>query len=137
MLVQLLTIDRGEPEVVCSRVLCVPPETGDPCLSVDAPAAFCPDGNEELSFIVRHAVPCEITVTVIDADGKTVRRLSSRQGSRPEMLTPAGSSFTWDGMDADGQRVPDGAYRIKVRVWVGEARYEYVSEPVLLLAMVG
>ena len=137
VLVQLLTIDRGEPEVVCSRVLCVPPETGDPCLSVDAPAAFCPDGNEELSFIVRHAVPCEITVTVIDADGKTVRRLSSRQGSRPEMLTPAGSSFTWDGMDVDGQRVPDGAYRIKVRVWVGEERYEYVSAPVLLLAMVG
>ena len=137
VLLQLLTIDRGVPEVVCSRVLCVPPEMGDPCLSVDAPSAFCPDGNEELSFIVRHEVPCEMTVTIIDADGKTVRRLSSRQSSRPEMLTPAGTSFTWDGMDSDGLRVPDGAYRIKVRVWVGEERYEFVSGPVLLLAMVG
>ena len=137
VLLQLMTIERGVPEVVCSRVLCVPPETGDPCLSVDAPAAFCPDGNEEMTFIVRHEVPCEMTVTIIDADGRTVRRLSSRQISRPEMLAPAGTSFTWDGMDADGLRAPDGAYRIKVRVWVGEERFEYVSEPVLLLAMVG
>ncbi len=137
VLVQLLTIERGMPEVVCSRVLCVPPEMGDPLLSVDAPAAFCPDSYEELTFIVRHEVPCELTVTIIDEEGNTVRRLSSRQTTRPEMLSPQGTCFTWDGMDGDGLRVPDGAYRIKVRAYVGQDRYEFISDPVLLLAMVG
>jgi len=137
VLLQLLTIERGMPAVVCSRVLCVPPETGDPLLRVEAPAAFCPDDYEEMTFAIRHDVPCELTVTIIDADGKTVRRLSSRQPSRPEMLDPAGTSFTWDGMDADSLRAPDGQYRIKVRAYVGEERYEYISDPFLLLAMVG
>ena len=40
-------------------------------------------------------------------------------------------------MDSDGLRVPDGAYRIKVRAYVGQDRYEFISDPVLLLAMVG
>ncbi len=137
VLLQLLTIDRGMPAVACSRVLCVPPETGDPMLAVDAPRAFCPDSWEELSFIVRHEVPCELSVTIVDAEGKTVRRLSSRQTSRPEMLDTAGTCFTWDGMDNDGNRVPDGAYRIRVRAYVGDERYEFLSEPVHLLAMVG
>ena len=137
VLLQLLTIERGMPAVACSRVLCVPPESGDPLLSVNAPSAFCPDGMEELTFIVRHDVPCELTVTILDSEGRTVRRLSSRQTSRPEMLAPAGSSFTWDGMDSDGLRVPDGVYYIRVRAYVGEERYECISDPVYLLAMVG
>lgn len=137
VLLQLLTIERGMPAVVCSRVLCVPPETGDPLLRVEAPAAFCPDDYEELTFTVRHDVPCEMTVTIVNADGKTVRRLSSRQGSRPEMLDPAGTCFTWDGMTSDGSRAPDGQYFIKVRAYVGEERYEFVSDGFLLLAMVG
>lgn len=137
VLLQLLSIDRGMPEVVCSRVLCVPPETGDPRLSVEAPVAFCPDSHEELTFIVRHDVPCELTVTIVDGEGRTVRRLSSRQASRPEMLDAAGTCFTWDGMDGDGLRLPDGEYRICVRAYVGDERYEYLSDPVLLLAMVG
>ncbi len=137
VLLQLLTIERGVPAVVCSRVLCVPPEAGDPQLSVDMPMAFCPDGFEEMTFIVRHEVPCEMTVTIIDDQGRTVRRLSSRQTSRPEMLAPAGTCFTWDGMDSDGLRAPDGMYRVKVRAYVGEERYEFISEPVYLLAMVG
>ena len=137
VLLQLLTIERGVPSVASSRVLCVPPETGDPLLSVEAPAAFCPDGFEELTFIVRHDVPCELSVTIVDGDGRTVRRLSSRQASRPEMLDPAGTCFTWDGMDGDGVRLPDGEYRILVKAYVGEEKYEFLSGPVMLLAMVG
>ena len=137
VLLQLLAIERGMPVVICSRVLCVPPETGDPLLAVESAEMFCPDSYEELNFIVRHEVPCELTVTIIDADGRTVRRISSRQTSRPEMLLPSGTSFTWDGCDADGQRLPDGMYRIRVRAYVGDEKYEVISEPVYLLAMVG
>ncbi|MBQ7848565.1 MAG: caspase family protein [Clostridia bacterium] len=137
VLLQLLTIDRGMPSVACSKVLCIPPESGDPALAVDAPRIFCPDAWEELTFNVLHELPCELTVTVIDDGGRTVRRLSSRQGSRPEMLEPAGTCFTWDGRRSDGTRAEDGAYYIKVRAWVGGEKYEYISDPVLLLAMVG
>ena len=137
VLLQLLTIDRGMPSVACSRVLCIPPEEGDPCLKVAAPAVFCPDAWEEMTFNILHETPCELTVTIIDEQGKTVRRLSSRQGSRPEMLEPAGTCFTWDGMRNDGSRAPDGAYYIKVRAYVGEEMYELISDPVYLLAMVG
>lgn len=137
VLLQLLTIDRGRPSVICSRVLCVPPESGDPQLSVTAPSAFCPDNWEELTFNVAHSVPCELTVTIIDMDGNTVRRLSSRQPSRPEQLDPAGTCFTWNGLKNDGTPAPDGTYRIKVRAYVGEEKYEFISEPVFLLAMVG
>lgn len=132
VLLQLLTIEKGVPGVICSRVMCVPPESGDPLLAVDAPAAFCPENHEELTFVVRHDVPCELTVTVIDADGKTVRRLSSRQASRPEMLDPAGTSFTWDGMMNDGSPAPEGVYRIKVKAYVGEKKYEITTEEILL-----
>jgi len=137
VLLQLLTIDRGRPAVVCSRVLCVPPESGDPMLSVDTPAAFCPDNWQELTFRVRHEVPCEMTVTIVDMDGKTIRRLSSRQPSRPEMLDPSGTTFTWTGLQNDGSPAPGGLYRIKVRAYVGDEKYEFLSEPVFLLGMVG
>ncbi|MBQ3485848.1 MAG: caspase family protein [Clostridia bacterium] len=137
VLLQLLTIERGRPEVACSRVLCVPPEGGDPQLSLSTPAAFCPGNWEELTFNVLHATPCEMTVTIVDMEGKTVKRLSSRQTSRPEMLNPEGTCFTWDGLRSDGTPAADGLYRIKVRAYVGEERYEFLSEPVFLLAMVG
>ena len=137
VLLQLLTIDRGRPAVACSRVLCVPPETGDPEISVDTPAAFCPENWEELTFRVRHSFPCELSVTIVDMEGRTVRRLSSRQPTRPEQLDPLGTSFTWDGLLNDGTPAPDGQYRIKVRAYVGDEKYEFVSEPVFLLAMLG
>ncbi len=137
VLLQLLTIDRGIPAVVCSRVLCVPPETGDPELAVNSPEGFCPEAFEELTFIVRHGVPCEMTVTIVDAEGKTVRRLSSRQISRPEMLDPSGTSFTWDGRTSEGILAEEGEYRIRVRAYVGDERYEFLSEPVILSVPVG
>ncbi|MBE5797036.1 MAG: CHAT domain-containing protein [Clostridiales bacterium] len=137
VLLQLLTIDRGRPAVVCSRVLCVPPESGDPALRVDTPAAFCPGNWEELTFTVAHETPCELTVSIIDMEGKTVRRLSSRQPSRPEKLDPAGTCFTWDGRKNDGDAAADGMYRIRVRAYVGTEKYEFISEPIFLLAMLG
>ncbi len=137
VLLQLLTIDRGIPAVVCSRVLCVPPETGDPELSVSSPEGFCPEAFEELTFVVRHGVPCEMTVTIVDGEGKTVRRLSSRQISRPEMLDPSGTSFTWDGLTSEGVLAEEGEYWIRVRAYVGDERYEVLSAPVKVLVPVG
>ena len=137
VLLQLLTIERGMPSVAASRVLCVPPESGDPELSVSAPAFFAPEDGEELTFNVLHAFPCELTVTVEDMEGKTVRRLASRQATRPEQLDPMGSCFTWDGLRSSGELAEEGLYRIHVKGYVNGEKYEFVSDPVILLGVSG
>ena len=137
VLLQLLTIERGTPSVAASHVLCVPPDTGDPELALFAPGFFAPEDGEELVFNVLHLFPCELTVTVEDMEGRTVRRLASRQASRPEQLEPRGSGFAWDGLMSSGDLAPEGYYRIRVKAYVNGERYEYVSEPVLLLGVSG
>lgn len=137
VLLQLLTIERGIPSVAASRVLCVPPESGNPELSVVTPSFFAPEDGEELTFTVRHAFPCEVSITIQDMEGKTVRRICARQGTRPEQLNPNGSSFTWDGLTNAGELAPEGMYRIVVKGYVGGERYESMSDPVMLLSVSG
>ncbi len=137
VLLQLLTIERGMPSVASSRVLCVPPDSGDPHLSVSVPAFFAPEDGEELTFNILHDFPCEMTVTIQDLEGRTVRRIASRQGSRPEQLDPAASSFTWDGRMTDGAFAPEGLYRVAVKGYVNGERYETTSELVILLGVSG
>ncbi len=137
VLLQLLTIERGVPSVASSRVLCVPPESGDPALTVTVPSLFAPEDGEELTFFVAHAFPCEMSITIQDMEGRTVRRLGARQGTRPELLDPMASTFTWDGRLNDGEYAPEGMYRIVVKAYVGDERYEVVSDPVILLGVSG
>ena len=137
VLFQLLTIERGMPSVASSRVLCVPPDSGNPELSVQTPAFFAPEDHEELTFLVLHSFPCELTVTIQDMEGTTVRRISSRQSTRPEQLDPMGSSFTWDGTLNSGELAGEGLYRIHVKGYVNGERYEAVSDPIILLGVSG
>ena len=137
VLLQLLTIERGMPSVASSRVLCVPPDSGDPQLQIVVPSLFAPEDHEELTFNVLHAFPCEVTVTIEDMDGQTIRRLCSRQGTRPEQLAPMGSCFTWDGLLNNGELAPEGLYRIRVKAYVNGEKYEAVSDPVILMDVSG
>ena len=137
VLLQLLTIERGIPAVAVSKVLCVPPDSGDPILTIAAPTFFAPEDREELTFNISHDFPCEITVTIEDVEGRTVRRICSRLGSRPEQLDPTGSSFTWDGRTNAGEYAPEGVYFIRVKAWVSGERYEILSEPVVVLGVSG
>ncbi len=137
VLLQLLALDKGVPMVVSSKLLCAPPASGDPELALAVPDYFVPAAREELTFNVFHAFPCEMTITIEDLEGRTVRRLSSRQPTRPEMMDPMATSFTWDGLDSHGDIVPQGMYRIRVKAYVGSERYETVSEPILLLDLWG
>ena len=66
-----------------------------------------------------------------------MRRLSARQATRPEQLDPQGSSFTWDGLQNSGELAEEGLYRIRVRAYVSDERYEIVSDPVMLLGVSG
>lgn len=137
VLLQILVIEKGLPSVVWSKVLCVPPTTSDPELRVHVQDTFCPEGGEELTFVVYHGVPCELTVTIEDEAGQTVRRLSSRQASRPEQLSAPGSTFCWNGTDSQGKLVNAGLYRVRVKAYVGTERYEVESGWISLTEMVG
>lgn len=127
VLLQLITLDGGVPSLVTSRVLCVPPEQGDPDLFILTEPSFTPASWDELSIVIQHAFPCELTVTVEDMDGTTVRRLASREPTRPTHLQPQGSAYCWNGRMNNGSPAPAGQYRIRVKAYVGRERYEAVS----------
>jgi len=50
-------------------------------------------------------------VSVVDSDGGHVATLADAQESEAGIV-----SFEWDGRDDEGQIVPDGRYRLKVRL---------------------
>jgi len=128
VLLEMLSIDHGTPAVVSSQVLCVPPVSGDPALEILPMERFCPGLWEEMVFVVHHQYPCELTVTIEDLEGNTIRRLASRQATRPEQLQPAGSAFCWNGRTAAGEDALPGEYRIRVKAYVNGETYEQVSD---------
>ena len=136
-LLQLITRDGGQTSLAASRALCVPPASGDPQLEILPQESFCPDLGEELGMVIHHVFPCELTVTIEDMDGKTVRRLASRDASRPQQLMPRGSTFCWNGRRNNGEAAQPGQYRIRVKAYVGQEVYELLSDPVTLLVSQG
>jgi flagellar basal-body rod modification protein FlgD len=54
------------------------------------------------------ATPATVTLTVKDASGKLVATLPKGPLGRGE------TSLTWDGRDAAGNLLPDGAYKVEV-----------------------
>ena len=81
--------------------------------------------------------PLAHALDIEDAQGKTVRRLASRQASRPQQLIPRGSSFCWNGRRANGEMAEAGVYNIRVKAYIGEETYEALYEGILLLEPVG
>ena len=132
-LLQILSLTGGVPRVLSSHVLCVPPLTGDPGLSVEAGTVFRPAGGEEASAVIRHSLPCALSVSVTDAAGNIVRRLLTRQPTRPEKLRPTGTFLSWNGRLADGEAAPPGEYRFQATAWVGDEVYRAESPSFLLL----
>lgn len=61
-----------------------------------------------IGFLLKEAD--DVTVTVVGRDGEPVRRLT-RNRSLPAYKQ---LRLKWDGRDDDGQRVPDGVYRVQV-----------------------
>ena len=133
-IVQLITLEDGVPVFQGARLLCVQPASGEVNLSVSAPSAFPADAWRELPILVRHDVPCGLTVNILNADGRTVRRLAYETPSRPQQLSPAGSTFYWDGRLADGAPAPAGQYTVQVKVFLGGKLFTAESEKITLLA---
>ena len=74
-----------------------------------SPSCGCPHEKAELTLLLRG--PERLGVSVVDSDGDHVATLVESQDF------PAGrASFDWDGRADDGRVVPDGRYRLKVRL---------------------
>ncbi len=131
-IVQLITLEDGLPVFQGARLLCVQPASGEAALSVSAPSSFTPGAWQELPILVRHDVPCGLTVNILNEENRLVRRLAFETPSRPQQLSPAASSFYWDGKTNSGEYAPLGAYTVQVKTSVGEEQYLCRSEPFFL-----
>lgn len=120
VLVQLLTIDRGELTVQAGRVLCVPPSTGEMELTASVAPAFEPGGGREMSVFVGHNYPCALSVAIVDEEETVVYRLCHRKSTRPMQMEPAGSVFYWDGRLKDGSFAGPGTYRVRAQATVND-----------------
>lgn len=76
-----------------------------------------------LAFSVREDL--RVDAQMIDADGRVVRSLAE-----DEALAPGRRRLQWNGRDDRGALVPDGPYRIRVRLLGGERREIVVPTPV-------
>jgi hypothetical protein len=74
-----------------------------------SPACDCPHESSTLSLLLRR--PERLDVSVVDSDGAHVATLADAQDSQAGRV-----SYEWNGLDDDGQVVPDGLYRLKVRL---------------------
>jgi hypothetical protein len=74
-----------------------------------SPRCGCLHATSTLSLLLKR--PETLDASVVDSDGAHVATLAESQDF------PAGrASFDWDGRGDDGQVVPDGLYRLKVRL---------------------
>ena len=128
ILVQLVSIDNGKLTVHAGQVVCVPPESGDVSLTAETQASFDPSGGKELLIFVGHDFPCELSVSVVDEQGATVRRICHRSGTRPMQMAREGSVFYWDGKLKSGELAPAGRYRVQAQATVNGGKQTVLSE---------
>jgi FlgD Ig-like domain len=74
-----------------------------------SPSCGCRHATSSLSLLLRR--PERLDVSVVDSDGGHVATLADSEDVRAGRVL-----FKWDGRDDDGQIVPDGLYRLKVRL---------------------
>ena len=132
-MIQLITLEDGQPVFQGARLLCVQPTAAEVHLNVLTEPAFFPGLGEEMHILVQIDVPCGLTVNILDSSGRTVRRLSYEAPSRPQQLSPPGCTYYWDGRMSSGESAAPGEYTVQVKVRLNEEQYAAMSAPFLLL----
>jgi hypothetical protein len=72
-----------------------------------SPVCGCP--NRERSIGIRFRRGDTVTLEIVDADERRVRRLTT-----DERVGAGEHEWVWDGFDDDGERAPDGVYRPRI-----------------------
>ncbi|MCL1795380.1 MAG: caspase family protein [Clostridia bacterium] len=116
--------ENREPFVYASRVLSAKQPGGDPELDIRAAETWQRKYQREMEIFIGHALPCNLTVSVCDEDGNTIRRLWSSKATRPQALSPEGSLLYWNGLDDAGGPVDQGRYRIVAAARIGGEGYQ-------------
>jgi hypothetical protein len=132
ILVQLLSLENDKLVVHAGKVVAIPPASGDPQLFVETGEQLVTGAGEELSIYVGHACPCALSVSIVDENGNTVRRMCHKQSTRPMQMDPEGSVFYWDGRDRNGAMLTSGQYRVRVICTLGGLTYTAESDIVTL-----
>ncbi len=130
VLVQVLSLEDDVLMLQTGHVITVTPTAGNLLLSVQTPKSFWLSDSTELPIFVQHSLPCALSVTVADGDGKTVKRICYRSSTRPLGIWPAGSCYYWNGCTADGSLVPAGKYRVRVEAWMGDSSFSSESHEI-------
>ena len=128
-IIQLITLESGTPVFQGASLLCVQPAEGEVKLRAVAGTSFVPALGQEMAILAQHNMPCGLTVNILNQENKTVRRLAYEAPSRPQQLSPAASSFYWDGKLADGSFAPPGSYTVQVKTVINDVQYICQSEP--------
>ncbi len=129
-MVQFITMEEGLPVFQGGRLLCIQPRRSQVMLSVDTPEAFSLEPGRELPILIGHNVPCGLSVTVKNAFGKAVKRLTYDQPTRPQQLSTPGSAFYWDGTDLHNEPVPAGTYYVQAETWIGDEKFTAYGIPI-------
>ena len=129
VMVQVITLENGQPVFQGGRLLCVQPASGDVSLQVRTAPFFQPASGQELPILIQHDVPCGLTVNILNEDRRVVRRLAYETPSRPQQLLPAGSAFYWDGRLTNGEEAPAGWYTVQVKVRISDQTVTEESSP--------
>ena len=128
-MIQLITLEAGTPVYQGARLLCVRPAMGEVNLQVETGKAFVPELGEEMPILAQHDVPCGLTVNILNEENRLVRRLAYETPSRPQQLSPAASSFYWDGKTGSGEYAPTGRYTVQVKTTVNGILFTCQSKP--------
>ncbi len=132
-MLQLFTREGDKAVFQGVKLLCVQPADGEVKLQAAVDPAFLPSIGQEVCILAQHDVPCAITVSILDAAGRTVRRLAYEEPTRPQQLKPEASSFYWDGRDGAGSMMPAGVYTVQLKARLNGRVFLCESGPIELL----
>ena len=117
----------GDEVLLCSeRLIAVQPQLEEPAFRLLCRSGLRRPGLEELPIDVILAVPAELSVSVFNAEGLLIRRLSASQLTRPS--ADGIVHLFWDGRDEDGHAVPPGEYTIAAETRVGATRLKATAQ---------
>ena len=117
----------GDEVLLCSeRLIAVQPQLEEPAFRLLCRGDLRRPGLEELPIDVILAVPAELSVSVFNAEGLLIRRLSASQLTRPS--ADGVVHLFWDGRDEDGHAVPPGEYTIAAETRVGATRLKATAQ---------
>ena len=131
-IIQLITLEDGTPVFQGARLLCVQPASESVSLRAVTGTSFVPALGQEMAILAQHDVPCGLTVNILNEENRLVRRLAYEFPSRPQQLSPAASSFYWDGKLSSGEFAPAGRYTVQLKTTIHDIPYTCQSEPFLL-----